>query len=415
MNVRLRGHKASDIKNRNLSVIVRAIKKAGMISRTELAKETGLSHPAVGNLVSELVELNLVKEVGSVSLPVGRSRMLLTLNDESVQVIGIEMARNGVYGVLSDFNGVAIAVSEQSFDQGSPSDVVLGAMHAVIEELLTAASQREVPLIGIGIGTPGPVNVAEGRVFEPPNFPGLQNVALKNIVEDRYGVPCYLNDDARTSALGEAWFGSGQEVASLVFISLGEGIGSGVILDHQLYNGTHDIAGQIGHFTVDPKGLRCDCGNIGCLETVASIPGIARRARASKLLPELDLTDTEMVTRLIAANRLGESGARKLFDETLDYLVAAVVSAINSYDPEMVILGGRLVRMHPEMVEIVKRRVVARCYYHISNDLRIVPSSLGPKTSALGATTLLLHHLLHQPVYTLEMVGGLPMASRPEL
>ncbi|NMB13497.1 MAG: ROK family transcriptional regulator [Firmicutes bacterium] len=399
---KLKGHNAADIKNRNLSVIIRTIKKAEMISRTELADETGLSNPAVGNLVAELVQLGLVREMGSVNQPVGRSRVLLTLNDESVQVIGIEIARNGVYGVLADMKGTPIATSEKSFAPGSTSDIVLGALYEVIGETFTSTKQRKAPLIGIGIGTPGPVNVEKGKVFEPPNFPGLQNVSLKHIIEERYHAPCYLNDDARTSALGEAWFGAGQDVSSLVFISLGEGIGSGVIFDHHLYEGTHDIAGQIGHFTVEPKGRRCDCGNIGCLETLASIPAIAWRARTSGVVDACDVSDGTVVLRLVDAYHSGEPGARKLFDETLDYIVTAVVSAINSYDPEMVVLGGRLVRTYPEMVDIVRRRVVARCYYHIANDLRIVASQLGPKTSALGAIVLLLQRLLYEPVATLE-------------
>lgn len=399
---RLRGHNAADIKNRNLSVIIRTIRRAGLISRTELAKETGLSNPAVGNLVAELVELGLVKETGSVNQPIGRSRVMLTLNNEGALIIGLEIARNSVYGLLTNMKGAPLATQEINFAQGSASDVVLSSLYQVIEDLLTAARQMKAPLIGIGVGTPGPVDVDEGKIYEPPNFPGFQNIALKYIIEQRYQVPCHLNDDARTSALGEAWFGAGRDVSSLVFISLGEGIGSGIIFDHQLYEGAHDIAGQIGHFTVEPKGQRCDCGNIGCLETVASIPAIVSRARSARVVNGCQISDRKVISHLVEAYRSGEPGVRKLLDETLDYIVTAVVSAINSYDPEMVILGGRLTRGFPELVDIVRRRVIARCYYHVANDLRIEAGQLGPKTSAVGGAVLVLQRLLHEPVATLE-------------
>lgn len=400
----LMGHNLSDVKNRNLSVILRGVRHAGLISRTELARKTGLSNPTVGNLVNELLHLGLLKEVGSVTQPIGRSRVLLSLNEDSVQVIGIEIKRNGIFGLLTDLNGVVRTVSAQDFESGAPSYRVLGGLYAVTEELMAAASGGKGELLGIGIGTPGPVDVQEGMVFEPPNFPGLHNMALKRIMEERYGVPCVLNDDARTSALGEAWFGAGQGVASLVFISMGEGIGSGIILDHRLYDGVHDIAGQIGHFTVEPKGKLCDCGNIGCLETVASIPAIAERARHVGYNEPNGLSDTAMLAKLVEAYRVGSPGASQIFDETLDYVVAAVISAINAYDPEMVILGGRLIQLCPEMVDIVRRRVKARCFYHIADDLRITSTRLGPQTSALGAVTLLLQRLLSEPIAILEAI-----------
>lgn len=400
----LMGHNLSDVKNRNLSVILRGVRHAGLISRTELARKTGLSNPTVGNLVNELLHLGLLKEVGSVTQPIGRSRVLLSLNEDSVQVIGIEIKRNGIFGLLTDLNGVVRTVSAQDFESGAPSYRVLGGLYAVTEELMAAASGGKGELLGIGIGTPGPVDVQEGMVFEPPNFPGLHNMALRRIMEERYGVPCVLNDDARTSALGEAWFGAGQGVASLVFISMGEGIGSGIILDHRLYDGVHDIAGQIGHFTVEPKGKLCDCGNIGCLETVASIPAIAERARHVGYNEPNGLSDTAMLAKLVEAYRVGSPGASQIFDETLDYVVAAVISAINAYDPEMVILGGRLIQLCPEMVDIVRRRVKARCFYHIADDLRITSTRLGPQTSALGAVTLLLQRLLSEPIAILEAI-----------
>lgn len=408
--MRLVGQNISDVKNRNLSVILRKVQHAGLISRTELAQETGLSNPAVGNLVNELLQMGLLKEVGMLNQPIGRSRVLLSLDEGSAQVIGIEMKRNGIFGLLANLNGVVRATSNKDFDAGSPSCQVLNALYEVIEKLMAVAALEKGRLLGIGIGTPGPIDVKQGMVFEPPNFPGLRNVALKRIVEERYGLPCILNDDARTSALGEAWFGAGRDIASLVFISIGEGIGSGIILDHRLYDGVHDIAGQIGHFTVEPRGKHCDCGNIGCFETVASIPAIAERARQAGYDVN-GLSDTEMVSTLVTAYRAGDPNAGELFDETLDYVVAAVISAINAYDPEMVILGGRLIQLCPEMVDIVKRRVKARCFYHIANDLKITPSKLGPKTSALGAVTLLLQKLLSEPVAMLQMIEGREMEA----
>jgi N-acetylglucosamine repressor len=400
--MRLVGRNLTDAKSQNLSVILRLIHQAGVISRTELARETGLSNPTVSNLVNELFQLGLVKEAGSLAGSIGRSRVLLSIEPDSVQVIGIEIKRNGILGLLTDLSGEVRLVSERAFRSGASSHQVLECLHAVVDELHDEAEGRTGKLVGVGIGTPGPVDVRKGLVFEPPNFPGLRDLPLQRIIEERHGLQCVLNDDARTSALGEAWFGAGRDAASLVFISLGEGIGSGVILDYKLYEGAHDIAGQIGHFTVEPRGARCDCGNLGCLETVASIPAIAARTKHALRIDDHQLTDSEIVQELLKAYRAGIEQAARLCEETIDYVVTAVLSAVNAYDPEVVILGGRLIQLCPDMVEVVKRRVRGRIYYHIADNLKIARSQLGDRTSALGGVTLLLRKLLDNPLMILQ-------------
>lgn len=380
----------------NIALILKTIKKEAPISRTELAKITNLSNPAVGNIVASLLSLGLVRETGVVTGNTGRSRIMLGLNDDAAHCIGIEISRSGVSGIISNISGRILHRAEHFYGAEETHGVVRH-LFAVIEELLAFGEAKRLHMIGIGIGTPGPLDADSGLVFDPPNFPGYANVNLKKLVQERYNLSCHIEDDARTSCLGEAWFGAGVQASSIVFVSMGEGIGSGVIFDDYLYRGAHGIAGQVGHFVVELNGVQCDCGNIGCLETVASTSALVENARqtssALKELPDLDVLDS-----LVSDTRQGAPYAQELWTKALQYLTVAVVSVVNSYDPEVLILGGRLVSVYPEIVDRIKIQVARRCYLHISNDLHIVKSQLACDSATLGAGALVLEWLFHDPV-----------------
>ena len=401
-----KGSNLSKVKTINLSVVLNHIRSRGPISRTELAEVTDLTAATITNVVNQLAKLGLVSESGRVlSRGGGRYRVLLTLNESNYYTVGVEISRHHVQAVLVDLGGNVHAELFEEHDTGSPREVVERAarmVHALMQQ------NRNRRFVAVGIGVPGPVDISQGVVISPPNFPGWNWVPLRDQIAERIALPVYVDDDAKTAALGEAWFGAGVGAATMVYLTVGTGIGAGVVIDRVLYSGTHDLAGQIGHTTVDVDGPRCECNNVGCLETLASIPAIVRAARrrlregaesALRDLPESDLAAAEAICKAALA---GDPLASEVMERTIQYLGAAVINVVNLYDPEMIVVGGRLARLNETLVPRLRHLVRERAYSFASESVTLVPSVLQNKASSVGAAALAIQHLFEDPARFLE-------------
>ena len=205
---RLKGSDLVHVKSINQSVVLSAIRHHGPISRTELAELTELTSATITNVTSQLSGLNLIHESGSAASHGGRKRVLLKLNDDSYWVIGGEISRNHTAALLVNLSGRIIRSEYEEIERTEGPTRTIGRLVGMISRLLAHAAQKGKRVIGVGIGVPGPVNTHEGVVISPPNFPGWQSVRLREFVEDAVGLPVLIDDDAKTSALGEASFGS---------------------------------------------------------------------------------------------------------------------------------------------------------------------------------------------------------------
>lgn len=388
-----------------------AIRRFGPISRTELAELTDLTSGTITNVTSRLLELGLISEAGNAASRGGRKRVLLKLREEAFLAIGIEISRQHVFGVLANLDGKVIARAEETTEPGEGPVKTIARVVDIIERFQGKAQREGLLVIGAGIGVPGPVKTDEGIVTTPPNFPGWRWIRLKDQVQSRTGLAVLVDDDARTAALGEAWFGAGRDVNSLVYISIGSGIGAGIVVQGRLYHGVHGLAGQIGHTSVDPHGARCECGNVGCLELFAASPGIVRQVRerlgASEpsVLAEYERAGDLTIARICQCAEAGDLVAVSVMDAACTYLGTGVANVINAYDPEMIILGGSLVRSYGILVDRVRAVARERSFAHGGESSQIVRSKLGKDVSAVGAVALVLERFFADPLGALEQVG----------
>lgn len=267
-------------------------------------------------------------------------------------------------------------------------------------ERLLALIQRSIDeyppgtIKGIGIGAAGAIDIKRGVIVTSPNIPGFKQVALRDIVFERFSIPAVIDNDANAAAYGEFWAGSGKGITSLIVITLGTGVGGGIILDGLIWHGSGGMAGEIGHMTIVPDGRRCRCGNQGCLEAYASATAIVERAkeliRHSPDTTLLDmiahdgiegLTSLEIFHAALNRNQL----ACEIFREMGKYLGVAIASLLNILNPEMVILGGQLSGawdlFHPTMEAEVTQRV----FDVVAKGMRIVPAGLGDDAGIIGA------------------------------
>ena len=379
-----------EVKQKNMSAVLRVLWQKERISRVELVKETGLTSGTITNLVQELVEHGVVREIGAVSSTVGRRRIQLQLDDVLHRIIGIDIGRTSYAVVMTDLAGRIIRSSGGDLPQGhgpeSTLDVVAGRVLALTGEAQKAGGR----ILGMGVGIPGPMDVEAGALLQPPNFSKWDSIPLRRLLWERFSLPVWMEDDARTSVLAEGWYGLGKQGGDLVFVTMGVGIGCGIFMDGKLIRGAHGLCGQAGHTTIVPFGEVCQCGNVGCWETVGSIPGMIRRYGRDVGIGEL-----------FAHAEAGDAQAQRIVEETISCLVIALINICNMYDPAIIILGGRLFAYFSPRLHEIADRVKAHTYAAVRGHIRIEPSTFGDLQSAMGAAGLVLNALMTEPIRTL--------------
>jgi glucokinase len=262
-------------------------------------------------------------------------------------------------------------------------------------ETIEKSKLSKEEICGMGIGFPGPLNAETGTIFNPPNLNGWDSVPLRNILEKELGVPVAIENDANAAALGEWWRGAGSGTHSLFCITLGTGVGGGIIMDGKVWHGASSIAGEIGHTTVIRDGIKCTCGNIGCLETYACSGGILKRVN-NALLKEGDNDSQQPLTNLKQVNQMviqGNEIVLNVIKETGVILGIAVANIANLLNPEMIVLFGGVTNLGEYLVIPLKEEVKRRAFKKATESLRIELSQLGDNSGILGAAKTILSKL----------------------
>lgn len=280
---------------------------------------------------------------------------------------------------------------------------------AVLTELANLArallEEEEVPLndlAGLSVVSGGPLDLQHGLICSPPNLPGWDAVPVVAFFRERFPLPLVvLENDANAGALAEWLFGAGRDTSNLIYLTMGTGIGGGLILEGRLYRGTSGFAGEVGHQTILPDGPLCACGNRGCLEALASGPAIARLAQDSLMYGRhkrvlalaggkpANITAEHVVT----AAKEGDEFARNLLAEVGTYLGIGIANLLQVLNPQRVILGTLAVYAGDLLLEPVRKTVQARTWPGIYDACSIVPAALGPLVQDMAAIAPLLVHL----------------------
>lgn len=229
---------------------------------------------------------------------------------------------------------------------------------------------------------------------------------IRQLVEEQFHLPVWIDNDANACALAEAWFGAGRTLDQFVYLAVGTGVGAGVVVNGTLHRGAHDMAGEVGHTTMDVNGPRCSCGNFGCLELYTSRPAIvgaavgALRSGEASLISDLVQGQWEQIdVHMIAeAARQGDSLARGLIEQLIRFLGAAVVNLINLFDPECVFLGRGVANATADLIlEPIRAIVAERAFSVAAQHVQIQMATFGNDEPVLGAACLVLHQLFSEP------------------
>jgi glucokinase len=292
-------------------------------------------------------------------------------------VIGLDIGGTKLAGGVLTREALLLDRRERPTRAAEGVEVSLGQVWEILGELVECA-RGHGPIDGIGICAPGPLNPKTGVIFNPTNMPGWVNVPLAEEVTRCFALPCRVENDANGAGLAEALFGAGRGCSSVFYVTLSTGIGTGVILNGQVYHGKNGFAGEGGHVTVDYRSAAvCNCGNIGCIEALASGTSIARRAGRS----------AEELARAASA---GDPVAARLLDETAEMLAAWLGSVVSLLDPDIIVIGGGVSRIGEPLFSKLRELVPRRTINPFAAQTPIVPAALDRDVGIYGGAAVIL-------------------------
>jgi glucokinase len=309
--------------------------------------------------------------------------------------VGIDLGGTNCSAALVRDNGEIVKHVRRTSDPARGPEVVLESLAEMVHELIQQQDISRDDIVGLGIGSPGPLSHRDGIVFRSANLPGWENVRVRRGLLERTGLPTILDNDANAAALAEYWVGAGKGVRQLVVLTLGTGIGSGVIINGEILRGYFENAAELGHTIVAARGRPCSCGQCGCLEQYAAPGGLARhcierlRAGEQSSLAEVLKTEGGFGSRAIAeAAQQGDRLAQELWDEACFYLAVGCVNIQHAFNPQMLVLAGGMTKAGDFLLSRVREHF-ERMHWQLHNDApEITISTLGNDAGVIGAAGL---------------------------
>lgn len=388
-----KGKNLEDIGQMNRALVISLMRKKEICSRIDLAKATGLKQATITNIINDLLECGLVAETGIIDGKKGRRSIGLTFNGDKYKVVGVRLARKYFTVGLFDLVGNEYEVIDEKIQRLSSPRDVLNKMIERISEIMKRSEDSRV--IGIGVAVPGPFFKREGKIGLMTEFPGWEDISIKEELKASFGLPTYVDHDANVGALAEWWLGSHfMDSGTMVYIVAGQGIGAGIINDGKSFTGALGIAGEIGHMSISFDGQKCQCGNRGCLEqycsTIALIKGVKKELDK---YPQSILTQDCTLNQIFEALDAGDELATKVFGRAATYLGLGLVNIIYAYNPHVIVIGDDLSKAGQRLVDIVSKTVEENILPILYKNVTIRLSSLKTDPVLLGAGSLVIDNI----------------------
>lgn len=350
------------------------IRRQGPISRVEIAKMTGLTPPTVTNITTKLLELGLIVEDSIGESSGGRRPLLLKINNLLATIIIIYIRSEKMIGYVIDPQ-FKILWEDNRTIKGRKEDDVLEMMLDIIQDCRETAA---VPVLAVGVVVRGPVRIKDGIAVFVPNI-GWKNAPLKAIIEEKFSLPAFIENDVKALSNGEYYYGSVKEASSMILLKVSHGIGGGIIFNGGLYRGVSDSAGEVGHTTIDIAGPVCSCGNYGCLEALASenalVDAVVKAIKEGQVSFIYDMVggNLENVTPevIYEAANAGDEVAVRILGQVARYLGIGIANFVNIFNPEIVIIGGGIVRGRQYIEDIIRQTIKDRSFESCSSVLEI--------------------------------------------
>ena len=374
----------------NYSIILNKIKEIGPVSRVKLAKITGLSAATVTGITAELIADDLIFEKETGDSSGGRRPILLALNPRGGYAVGIKLTEKYLYGALVNFEGEVIDKQNTAFVSRTPESAV-ELIGKLTEQLLENNQISKEKLLGVGVGVAGFVDFDRGLLIQSTFF-GWRNVPFSKLVGERLGVKTYIDNDVNTLVVAEQLFGAGQNLEHFITITVGRGVGMGIVVHGQIYRGVNG-AGEFGHITVQPGGRQCTCGKRGCLETFVSDEGllVGGKEACGQSIANVD--------ELLKLAESGNKKAQEVFARAGTILGVQIANLITVLLPMRIIIGGEGARFGDWLFEPMRQAIAENIMPGQGEMTEVCVEPWGDDAWALGAACLVLGEFLKSPIY----------------
>lgn len=389
---RLRRGSPALIRDLNRSAILALIGDEGRIARVDIARRLALSPATVTEITRELVEEGLVRVVDQAPSNGGRPPLLLGLVGEAAQALGVKIAADHLAAVRVNLDGEVLSRSEHPFD--AAASTAIEDLAGSLGQLVAAASRQPAKLLGVGLGVPG---IADARgVVEAPVL-GWRSLPLGPLLRERLGLPVLIDNDVNTLAVAERLYGRGRGVEYFLTVTIGRGVGLGIVISGDVYRGARGGAGEFGHVTVLDDGPACDCGKRGCLEALVADPALWRQAAETGLV-DFDGDDSRDAGRLRALADAGNSDARWIYMRAGSILGRAVAGLVNVLSPQLILVSGEGTLAWPHIRDAFAEALRQDTFTPL-RDVTVEVDPWDDSKWARGAAALVLRATFAAPLY----------------
>jgi predicted NBD/HSP70 family sugar kinase len=385
----------------NLTVILDAIRRSsGGLSRVELAQIVGLSPQTISNISRRLLDQHLIVEAGKEGTGPGKPRTMLRLNPSGMYAIGVHLDPAVTTFVVLDLVGAVVQHSRIKTPGGNDPAAVIATIATEIGQLVADSGVDVAKIAGLGVAAPGPIDLDNGTVVDPPLLPGWDRVELRNALAQATGYSVLVDKDVTSAAVAETWAGGPSGAGSFIFMYMGTGIGCGIVLNDEVVRGTSGNAGEIGHIVVEPDGPLCDCGLRGCVKSSAIPQVLVAEAVSAGILDASGTNGTaadvqQSFAMLCDLADTGDPKALAIIDKSAVLVARAVSVVTNTLDVERVVFGGPFwSRMSERYLDRIPALVDANGAARLIHTIEVVGTGVGEDVGAIGAACLVLEHTL---------------------
>ena len=375
------------IKNSNRIKILNLLYKEKELTKLDIAKATGISIPTVTNNINELIQEGIVAEARIGDSSGGRKPLVLRFLPDSRYSFGVNISTDYARIILTNLNSEIKYDISFDIESFTNFELIMNHIDAKIQEIIIDLGISIHQVLGIGFALPGTVNEELMVLENAPNL-NVMNVDFHQF-SDKFKLPLYIENEANAAAYAELVLGMAKELKNLVYISVTQGIGAGIVIQDHLYKGKNKRAGEFGHITIVPGGKRCKCGRRGCWEAYASIRSLL------EYYNELSENKTKLLNDFISKLDENDVNAIKALDAYLDYLAIGIQNIILMIDPHYVVIGGELSQCEDRLINSLKEKVFTSNSFFNRDDIKILTSRLSDNSSILGASLLPLQKVFH--------------------
>lgn len=379
---------SSVLRSINRSAVLEIIRQQQVISYSQIAHHLKVSFPTVMRIVDELIQLNFVRPVGFSQEPsVGRPRSLIEFNGSGYCVIGLDLGGLELFGAVTDLSGNIQAEARSPSAKGD-AQMNITTMFNIIDQLISIPRPKDQKILGIGIGAPGVTNSKQGVVTWAPNL-GWSDLPLRQIVQDKFNIPTFIENDVNIATLAELSFGAGKGKQNFVCLYLREGLGAGIVIAGMLFRGHNNAAGEVGYIPPGLQYLGITDKGFGILEKFASSRGIVNRGK--RILKDKGQYRANLsIRQIIEASKSGDDWAKELINDTARYLAFTVACMTGVLNPEVICLGGGVIENVDGLISTIVKNVEGGVPYMP----KIVASPLGKNAVILGTVNLVLAEVM---------------------